>query len=301
MPPRRERRPSDKVKPGRIKGVSIFRPFGSFSYNFPSVLWQHSYLLLVYGSIAKPFDANNRPAGIDADHTHQWSVYVRGINGEDISYWLKKVQFKLHETYTNSLRTIESPPFEVTETGWGEFEVVIKLYFVPEAAEKPQNLWHALKLHPYGPDAEAQRERKDAITSQSYEEIIFNEPAEPFYEIMTSGAPPPLSAHGGPGSSGRGKGGKSAKQQLQAAAAAKRGGGERSAEIPFADSPENPYSQKAEGAELDRLQVAIKTVEAMVQEEKAKLIEKEKILAGLKNSGEGVLAVVDTGRGKAKR
>lgn len=220
----------------------------------------------------------------------------------DISYWLKKVQFKLHETYTNSLRTVESPPFEVTETGWGEFEVVIKLYFVPEASEKPQNIWHALKLHPYGHDAEGQRERKEAIISQNYEEIMFNEPTEPFYEVLTSGPPPPPSAHGGPGSSGRGKGGKSAKQQLQAAAAAKRGGGERSAEIPFADSPDNPYSQKAEGAELDRLQVAIKTVETMVREEKAKLLEKEKVLAELKNPANGiVVATADKGKGKANR
>lgn len=179
--------------------------------------------------------------------------------------------------------------------------MVIKLYFVPEASEKPQNLWHALKLHPYGPDAEAQRERKDAIISENYEEIIFNEPTEPFYEIMTSGPAPPLSAHGGPSSSGRGKGGKSAKQQLQAAAAAKRGGGERSAEIPFADSADNPYSQKAEGAELDRLQVAIKAVEAMVQVEKARLAEKEKMLAELRNSGDGALVVADKGKGKANR
>lgn len=134
--------------------------------------------------------------------------------------------------------------------------------------------------------------------SQNYEEILFNEPTEPFYEVMTSGSAPPLSAHAGPSASGRGKSGKSAKQQLQAAAA-KRGSGDRSAEIPFADSPDNPYSQKAEGAELDRLQVAIKTVEAMVREEKAKLTEKEKILAGLKIRGDGVVA--EKGKGKANR
>jgi len=48
---------------------------------------------------------------------------------EDISKYIKKVQFKLHETYTSALRVIEKPPFEVTETGWGEFEVQIKIYF----------------------------------------------------------------------------------------------------------------------------------------------------------------------------
>ena len=96
----------------------------------------------------------------------------------------------------------ESPPFEVTESGWGEFEVQLKLYFVPEANEKAQTLWHALKLHPYGPDAEGQKERREAIIAQNYEEIIFNEPVEPFYDILTSGAP----------QSGRGKGSKGSKQ-----------------------------------------------------------------------------------------
>lgn len=249
----------------------------------------------MYGSVAKPFDTDNRPAGIDPDHTHQWTLFVRGVNGEDISYWLKKVQFKLHETYTNSLRTVESPPFEVTETGWGEFEVMIKLYFAPEANEKPQNQWHTLKLHPYGPNAEAQRENKEAIVSQVYEEIIFVEPTEPFFDIMTGGPLPQTPALGGPGTSGRGsKSGKSAKQQSHAGAS-----GDRSAEIPFADSADNPYSQKAEGAELDRLAIAIKTVEEMLQAEQAKLAEKEKILAELKQESNGLVGVEkEKGKGK---
>ena len=180
------------------------------------------------------------------------------------------MQFKLHETYTNSLRTIESPPFEVTETGWGEFEVQIKLHFVPEANEKPQTLWHGLKLHPYGKDAEAQRERREAVVSQNYEEILFNEPVEPLYDILTSG-PPPLSS--------RGKGAKGSKQ----ASLAKKVG-ERSAEIPYTDSPGNPYSQKTEGTELDRLHEAKKTVDAMVKEERAKLDEKEKLLRELRGT-----------------
>lgn len=221
----------------------------------------------VFGSIAKPFDVNNRPPGIDVDHTHQWSVYVKGVDDEDISYWLKKVQFKLHETYSNNLRTIEAPPFEVSETGWGEFEVQIKLYFVPEANEKAQTLWHGLKLHPYGPDAERQRERKDAIISQNYEEVVFNEPVEQFYEILTSG-PPPL----------RGKGSKGSKQMPP------KRGSERSAEIPYAETPNNPYSQKTEGAELDRLNEAIKSVDAMLKEDRLKLAEREKTLEALRKS-----------------
>ncbi|KAK4697707.1 YEATS domain-containing protein 4, partial [Lecanoromycetidae sp. Uapishka_2] len=225
----------------------------------------------VYGSIAKPIDPANRPAGINPEHTHQWSVYVRGVDGEDISYWLKKVQFKLHETYANSSRMIENAPFEVTESGWGEFEVQLKLYFVPESNEKAQTLWHALKLHPYDGDIEGQKERRDTIVSQNYEEVIFNEPVEPFYEILTSGLPP------------TGRGSKGAKGSKQSTIKQK---GERTAEIPYAPSPANPYSQKREGDELDRLKEAMKVVEAMAKEERVKLRRKEEEMDGLKKEVE---------------
>jgi YEATS domain-containing protein 4 len=183
------------------------------------------------------------------------------------------VQFKLHETYANALRTVEAPPFEVTETGWGEFEIQIKLYFVSESNEKPQTLWHGLKLHPYGPDAEGQKERGDAIVSQNYEEVLFNEPAEQFYDILTGG--------GGVPTTNKGKSGKGAKFAQQQAANG------RTAEIPYADSPGNPYSKKAESDEIDRLLEAFRTVEAMKTEEQAKLAEREKKLEALRKT-EGV-------------
>lgn len=166
---------------------------------------------------------------------------------------------------------VEAPPFEVTETGWGEFEVQMKLYFVPEANEKAQTLWHPLKLHPYTGDIEGQKERRDSVISQNYEEIIFSEPVEPFYEVLTSGPPIPA----------RGKGGKGSKQ------ASLRKQGERSAEIPFANSEGNPFSQKEEGMELDRLKEAMKTVEGMVKEERVRLAEKEKVMDRLRREGAG--------------
>lgn len=44
----------------------------------------------------------------------------------------------------------EKPPYKVTETGWGEFTVNIKVTFVPEASEKALSLQHAIKLHHWG-------------------------------------------------------------------------------------------------------------------------------------------------------
>lgn len=103
-----------------------------------------------------------------AEHTHRWTVALRSapsphpdatpaeqptrIGGvDDYSYFIKKVQFKLHETIPNSLRTLDKPPWEVTETGWGEFDLQIKVFFVNEAYEKPLQFYHHLKLHPWNP------------------------------------------------------------------------------------------------------------------------------------------------------
>ena len=174
------------------------------------------------------------------------------------------------------MRTIEQPPFEVTETGWGEFEIQIKLYFVPESNEKPQTLWHSLKLHPYGDDIEGKRERREPVISQNYEEVLFNEPVEQVYDILTGGG-------NAPSQPTKGKSGKGKHAQSQI-------GGGRTAEIPENDSPGNPYSRATEQAELERLGNAMKTVDQMIKEEKEKLVEREKRLAELKAT-EGVPVV----------
>ncbi|SNX82515.1 probable Protein AF-9 homolog [Melanopsichium pennsylvanicum] len=81
------------------------------------------------------------------DQEHDYHKMVGGK--DDISHFIKRVQFKLHDTYSQPTRNIDKPPFSVTETGWGEFEIQIKVFFVPEANEKPITLFHHLKLHPW--------------------------------------------------------------------------------------------------------------------------------------------------------
>ena len=44
----------------------------------------------------------------------------------------------------------ERAPYKVTETGWGEFTVQIRLQFVQESGEKPLVLAHPIKLHHWG-------------------------------------------------------------------------------------------------------------------------------------------------------
>jgi YEATS domain-containing protein 4 len=238
----------------RVRGVQVYRPF-------------------VYGTEAIPFDPANRPKDAPPDHTHRWKVFVRGVNNEDISHWLRRVQFKLHDTYANSVRMIESAPFEVEETGWGEFEIAIKFYFAPESNEKPQQVWHALKLHPYVGDVEKQKAERAVIRSLCYEEVLFNEPLDVFYEALTGGSgnvagQKGKGAKGGAG--GKGKGAAPPKVPT--------------AEIPERNAPGNKFSREEESRELDRLGEAVKQVEKMVQEEKEKLVEEEKKLQELERT-----------------
>ncbi|KAH3901412.1 related to Protein AF-9 homolog [Saccharomycodes ludwigii] len=107
---------------------------------------------IVYGNTAKKLEESARTDYIPKEHTHLWTVFVKSptINGDqDLTKYIKKVIFKLHETYPNSIRTIEQPPFEVTETGWGEFEINIKIVFQDGSNEKIINFYHLLRLHPY--------------------------------------------------------------------------------------------------------------------------------------------------------
>ncbi|KAH8042233.1 hypothetical protein HPB51_021317 [Rhipicephalus microplus] len=107
---------------GRVKGLTIVKP-------------------IVYGNVARYFGKKREEDG----HTHQWTVYLKSYKNEDMSTYVKKVHFKLHESYPNQNRVVTKPPYEVTETGWGEFEIVIKIYFM-DTTERPVTLYHILKL-----------------------------------------------------------------------------------------------------------------------------------------------------------
>lgn len=81
--------PKDAQLGKRVKLVSVRRPF-------------------VYGTTAKAYheEHNPRPAHVNETHTHAWTVFVRGIDDDvDVTYWLRRVQFKLHESIPNHVRS----------------------------------------------------------------------------------------------------------------------------------------------------------------------------------------------------
>ena len=79
-------------------------------------------LPIVYGSVA--FYLGKKA---DEFQTHQWTLYLRGPNREDLSLVIDKVIFQLHASFAQPTRELTEPPFEVTERGWGEFEAQIRI------------------------------------------------------------------------------------------------------------------------------------------------------------------------------
>ena len=136
---------------------------------------------IVYGTVAFWL-------GKKADDTvsHKWCVYVRGLNNEDISYFVKEVVFTLHSSFENNVRVVNKYPFEVYESGWGQFDIIITIHLIDENS-KPIEFVHPLKLYPT--QTHASMSTKKPVVSESYDEVIFVNPKPQIREILMN---PPL-------------------------------------------------------------------------------------------------------------
>ncbi|KDP46722.1 hypothetical protein JCGZ_06510 [Jatropha curcas] len=111
--------------------------------------------------------------------SHKWTVYVRGVTNEDLGAVIKRVVFQLHPSFNNPTRVVESPPFELSECGWGEFEIVITIVFHSDVCDKQLDLYHHLKLYPE--DETGPQSTKKPVVVESYNEIVFPDPSESFF------------------------------------------------------------------------------------------------------------------------
>ncbi|CAN0063526.1 unnamed protein product [Scytosiphon promiscuus] len=141
---------------------------------------------IAYGSLAFLLERKKQSEFV----THKWTLFVRGPNGEDISYFVSKVVFTLHPSFAEATREITSPPFEVTEMGWGEFEAKMTMHF-KDPSEKPVDVLHQLRLYHDPATGTTQpkkaSEDKRAVVSEFYDEVVFTDPYEEMYNTLMQG------------------------------------------------------------------------------------------------------------------
>eukprot|EP01135_Chromosphaera_perkinsii_P001055 Nk52_evm5s158 gene=Nk52_evmTU5s158 len=131
---------------------------------------------IVFGNVAQYLGKKAEESA-----THRWTVYVRsGVQGCDLSKIIKKVTFKLHESFSNPTRVIEVPPYELCELGWGEFEIMIKIHFM-DPNERPIVMYHTLRLYP---NEDTLQITKKVLVCEEYDQIVFNEPTEVMFPLL---------------------------------------------------------------------------------------------------------------------
>lgn len=201
-----------------------------------------------------------------------------------LTTWLNKVQFKIFNTYENPLRTCESPPFEVTETGWGGFTIDVRLHFQPISGEKAQYRQHFLQLEKYGDEKQqAEQERLGCVRSEYLEVVQFNEPTEALFEALTSEDQWNHIA-GQHGKAGGKKAAMMAMAQQRPGGQSTRGfpGKERSAQLPEKGGDDVPFSQENEAALIQFIKDKMGVIDKELEEETKRREETEKKLKDLR-------------------
>jgi YEATS domain-containing protein 4 len=151
----------------------------------------------------------------DEFQSHQWTLYLRGPNNEDLSHCIQKLVFQLHASFPQPVREYTQPPFEVTEKGWGEFEAQIRIHW-KDPAEKTtmvrdrswllklnliytnllthsptvlslqtHQVTHGIKLYPPGTPANAAPTSTEIpVVAETYDEVVFTDPHESFFQQL---------------------------------------------------------------------------------------------------------------------
>lgn len=107
--------------------------------------------------------------------SHRWTCFLRSNRpDEDLGLFVRKVVFTLHPSFNPPTRTVERAPFEVTELGWGEFDIAAQVHFI-DPTESPVDLLIPLRLYP---ESGEQLVPKRAVLAERYDELVFVNPSD---------------------------------------------------------------------------------------------------------------------------
>ncbi|XP_033332248.1 ENL/AF9-related superfamily elongation complex transcription factor [Megalopta genalis] len=111
-------------------------------------------------------------------YTHDWELFVRGVQNADIHHYVEKVVFQLHETFSKPKRVLKEPPFELKESGYAGFEIPIHIYLKnKDEGTKKIELLYDLHLQTSGP----------AIANVMRHTEIINNPSDEFRRKLLKG------------------------------------------------------------------------------------------------------------------
>jgi len=108
--------------------------------------------------------------------THDWVVFVRGIDNAEIHHFIEKVVFNLHESFHKPKRVVKEPPYEVKESGYASFTFPIDVYFKSKDDPRKLQFTYDLTLNTSGPVRVSHREK-----------ALFNNPSEEFRRKLIKG------------------------------------------------------------------------------------------------------------------
>ncbi|XP_071449942.1 protein AF-9 isoform X1 [Hetaerina americana] len=109
--------------------------------------------------------------------THDWEVFVRGVDNADINYFVDKVVFHLHETFPKPKRVIKEPPYCLKESGYAGFNLPIEVYFKNKDEPKKVKYHYDLHLQNSG----------RPISNIKREKYTFSNPTEDFRRKLIKG------------------------------------------------------------------------------------------------------------------
>merc|ERR1711962_543099 len=96
------------------------------------------------------WNSDYRPV-TSGEPTHDWEFKIQDGAKADMRHYIEKIVIKLHESFAEPVKEFTKPPFVVRESGYGNFEIVVDIFFkgfnVKDPARKTQ-LQYNLFLQP---------------------------------------------------------------------------------------------------------------------------------------------------------
>lgn len=111
-------------------------------------------------------------------YTHDWSIFVRGAKGADISHFVEKVVFILHESFPKPKRSLTKPPYKIEERGYGSFNLPVEIHFRNKEVPRKHKLDYDLFLQLVG---------MPPVNNTKVEALTFLNPAAEFEQKLLKG------------------------------------------------------------------------------------------------------------------